>query len=290
MDAATLKRLGKQVGAEVKADNVGLLASAVAFRIFLSIFPSLIAVVGVFSLVTSPSDITGLINEARGVLPSEAQGFLERTLTRMVAEGSGGGFAIAGVLGGLWAASSAAAVLIKALNAAYEVAESRGFVKQRLVALLLTGVLLLAIFGLLALLVVGRFLQAWLVPDSLQGPVVDTVFLLGRVAGAVLLMMVLFAVVYRVGPNRGRAAPFEWVTPGAVLAVLAWLALSALFALYTRAFGSYGATYGSLAGAVVMMLWLQLTMTTLLVGAELNQVWRRHTRARDGAGSRVEPD
>lgn len=271
--------MGKQTVDEFKVDNVGLLASAAAFRIFLAVFPSLIAAVAIFSLVTQPSEMARVLTQARTVMPEQAFGFLENTLTRLVTEAAGGGVAVAGVLGGLWAAGSAAAVLIKALNAAYEVEESRGFVKQRLTALLLTGVLIVAIVSLVTLLVLGRYLQSWIVPDSLDGTAVEWLFAAARVIASIVLLMLLFAVVYWVGPNRNPRR-FAWISPGATIAVLAWLALSGLFALYTRWFGNYGATYGSLAGAVVFMLWLQLTMTTLLAGAELNQVWERFLRRR----------
>lgn len=273
MRVAEVREIVKATLAEVKADEVSLLASAVAFRIFLSIFPTLIAAVAIFGLVTEPTELSRLLNEARAVVPGDAFTLLQRTLAGLTEAGTGG-IAVAGIAGGLWAASSAAAVLIKALNLAYDVGERRRFFKLRGVALAITLTLFLAIATLMVLLVLGRFLQAWLIPESLQGRGIEYVIVAARVAASLVVLMILFAVVYWLGPDRD-APKLRWITPGSVVGVLAWLGLSGGFALYTRLFGGYGATYGSLAGAVLMLLWFQLSMMTLLIGAELNQVCER---------------
>jgi membrane protein len=288
MDLAAVREIGKATLAEVKDDDVSLLASAVAFRIFLSIFPTLIAAVAIFGLVTEPSELSRLLNEARAVVPGDAFTLLQRTLAGLTETGAGG-IAVAGIAGGLWAASSAAAVLIKALNLAYDVHEGRKFAKLRGVALAITLALFVAIATLMVLLVLGRFLQGWLVPESMRDQGLEFVIVAARIVASLVVLMILFAVIYWIGPNRDVPS-FKWITPGSVVGVLGWLALSGAFALYTRLFGNYGATYGSLAGAVLMMLWIQLSMVTLLVGAELNQVWERQLRVGDRKGSVIAAD
>src|SRR5206468_3904331 len=67
-----------------------------------------------------------------------------------------------------------------------------------------------------------------------------------------------------------RLPKFKWVTPGSVLALVTWIVASALFAFYVANFGSYNKTYGTLAGAVVFLVWLWITNIALLLGAELN--------------------
>lgn len=288
MRMADLKDIGTSTLAEVKADDVSLLASAVAFRIFLSIFPSLIAAVAIFGLVTEPAELGRLLAQARAVMPGDAFTLLENALTKLSDSGTGG-VAIAGVAGGLWAANSAAAVLVKALNLAYEVPEGRSFVRLRLVALLITLALFVAMATLMLLLVLGRFLQDWLIPASLEGRGFENVIVVARVGASVLVLILLFAVIYWVGPNRDPRS-FKWITPGSVIGVLAWLGLSGVLALYTSRFGNYDATYGTLAGAVVTMLWLQLSMLMLLIGAELNQVWERRLRVRNRGASVLAAD
>lgn len=276
MRTAALKSFAKSTLKEVKEDDLSLLASAVAFRIFLSIFPTLIAAVAIFGLVTEPSELGRLLAEARAVMPGDAFTLLEASLTKLSESGTGG-VAVAGIAGGLWAASSAAAVLIKALNLAYDVSERRKLVKLRLVAFAITLALFVAVASLMLLLVLGRFLQGWLIPESMKDQGFEYVITAARVLASVVVLIVLFAVIYWIGPDRDVPS-FKWITPGAVLGVIGWLALSGAFALYTRVFGNYDATYGTLAGAVVTMLWIQLSMLMLLVGAEVNQIWELRLR------------
>jgi membrane protein len=97
----------------------------------------------------------------------------------------------------------------------------------------------------------------------------------------VLAVITLFAVFYYLGPNR-RPPSWKWVSPGGIVALVIWLAASLGFSFYVSNFGgSYGRTYGSLAGVVVLMLWLYLTALALLFGAELNGELEREKAARD---------
>jgi membrane protein len=279
----------KSTLAEIKKDDVPSMAAGVAFKIFLAIFPAMIAAVAIFSIVIDPAGLERLLDQFSAVLPDAALELLEQPLQNL-AEGGGGGAglaAITGVLAGLWAATSAAATLIKALNRAYGVQESRKFFAQRGVALALTVALLVALIALVVLLVAGPQLSDALIPDQLDGSGIG--FLAGVVrfllAGAVLVF--LFAFVYWLGPNRDQPR-WMWISPGSVLAVIGWLVVAGGFTLYVQTAGNYEATYGAIAGVVVLMLWLQLSMLVLLVGAEFNAeieaLRARHAEVAAGAG------
>jgi len=92
-------------------------------------------------------------------------------------------------------------------------------------------------------------------------------------------IMVFFALVYYIAPNR-HPRNWRWVTPGSVLGGLLWLAISALFSLYTAFSSSYDRTYGSLAAAIILLLWLNYSAVALLFGAELNAELERQGRPR----------
>jgi membrane protein len=100
-----------------------------------------------------------------------------------------------------------------------------------------------------------------------------------RLVVAVVLIMVALAVTYRLGPDRD-AARMRWVSTGAVVATLIWLLASIGFSIYVQTFGNYAKTYGSLAAAVILMLWLWLTAYAVLLGAEINAEAEQQT-ARD---------
>jgi membrane protein len=102
-----------------------------------------------------------------------------------------------------------------------------------------------------------------------------------RWALTILALLTLFALFYYVGPNR-KPPSWRWVSPGGIVAVVIWLAASVGFSFYVSNFGgSYAKTYGSLAGVVVLVLWLYLTALALLVGAELNGELEREKALRD---------
>ncbi len=271
---------------EVKDDDVPSLAAGVAFRMFLSLFPALIATVAVFSIVIDPAELSRLVEQARAVMPSAAADVIERQLTELTSRPSGAGLAlVSGVAVGLFAATSAAVALMKALSRAYDVAETRKFVRQRLVALALVVALLVALVALVALLVLGPQLQDAVLPD-VPAPL-DVLLAIGRGVLALVLLAVLFAFVYWVGPNRDHPS-WVWMSPGAALAVVGWLLVAGGFTLYAQTAGSYNETYGFAAGVAVLLIWLQLSMLVLLVGAEFNAEIER-TRAlygavREGAG------
>jgi membrane protein len=90
-------------------------------------------------------------------------------------------------------------------------------------------------------------------------------------------ILLLNSAVYWLGPNR-KPRNWKWLTPGSIVAGLIWLAASALFSLYTSFSSSYDRTYGSLAGAIILLLWLYYSAVALLLGAELNAELERRGR------------
>ena len=275
---------------EVKDDDVPGLAAGVAFKMFLSIFPSLFAAVAIFSIVTTATEIASWIDEAKGFLPSEAVELLTTPLKNL-ADGGGtaAGFAaLAGIAAGVLAATSAAISMMKALSRAYDVAETRKFVRQRVVALLLTLALLASLVAVALLLIVGRQVQ-----ESLLGnvpPPLDWLLVAVRFVLALLVLIVLFAFVYWIGPNRDHPS-WVWMSPGAALAVVGWLAVAGGFTLYAQTLGNYDKTYGAIAGVALLLIWLQLSMLVILFGAEFNAEVERtratQLRVTEGAGFAV---
>ncbi|MDP9408444.1 MAG: YihY/virulence factor BrkB family protein [Actinomycetota bacterium] len=267
----------KRAWAEAKDDNVPLLAAGAAFYTFLALFPTLIAAITLYGLVADPAQVEAQVAGVASGLPAEARTILVDQM-RSVAQGSSRSMSfglVASLLGALWAASGGMANMMKAINLAYDEKETRGFLKLRAVALGLTlggVVFLVAAVGLVAVLPV--------VLDALGLSGVAR-FAVGaaRWLGLVALVMVALAVVYRYAPDRDNPK-FRWTSIGAVVATVLWLVGSAAFSVYVSNFGSYGKTYGALAGVVVLLLWLFLTSYIILLGAEINSEME-HQTARD---------
>ena len=179
---------------------------------------------------------------------------------------------IIGLVTSLYGASGAFGAAGRALNRIFRVDEGRGFVKKKLTNLLWT--LIVAVLGLVTFILV--FLGGGLADDvlgkiGLTGDLFSATWHWARWPAAVLVAMTIYAIVYYAAPNV-EVPRFRWITPGAVSGVLAWIIASFGFFVYVSNFASYSATYGAFAGVVVLLIWLWLTNTIMLFGAELNAV------------------
>ena len=116
--------------------------------------------------------------------------------------------------------------------------------------------LVMSTFGLKAITGVAPWLMRW--------PVLF---------GAMAIVLMVF---YRFGPSR--SGPLRaWLTPGVVVAALAWIAGSAALSFYLSNFADYNATYGSLGAAIGLMMWMWLSTISVLIGAQLDIVIERRT-------------
>lgn len=248
-------------------DNVSMLAAGVAFFGFLALFPALIALVTLVGLIADPGQITQQVQSFTAGLPPASRQLISEQLNA-ITQSSGGALTIGlvvSLLAALWSASSGASNLMTAVNIAYEEKETRGFVKLRGIALLLTlGTVVFLVLTLALIAVVPVVLQV--VPLGPLGTVLAQVL---RWALLLALIIVGLAVLYRVAPDR-NPPKFRWVSVGSVLAALLWLLGSVGFSLYVNYFGNYNKTYGALAGVIVLLLWFFVTSYIVLLGAEIN--------------------
>jgi membrane protein len=265
-----VKNLLVGAGRQAIANNITDLAAALAYYTFLAIPAVLLVTLGLFSLFASADSITTVIDKVGKIVPEQATELIDSSLRRMNDNKSGSlVLTLVGLVLALWTTIGAMTAFIRATNRTYNVEETRGFVRQRLVALelvLALGVAFVAVFGLLVL---GPAISGWLGAGwawwVLQWPILIVVLLLAN--GTVLYL----------APNVER--PWRPISPGAIVAAVIWLAASGLFSVYTSMFDSYNKTWGSLAGVIVMLVWLWLSGTALLFGAEINAEAERSPRA-----------
>jgi membrane protein len=253
------------------AHNITTLASALAYNAFLAIPSMLLVAVGVFSLVASPRAIRTIIERLETVAPEEATALVESSLTRLVDKQAGAGIALV-LVGGIvaiWSLTGVAQTLMWGLNIAYERQETRGFVRARLVGLLIVGFALLAVVLLAGLLILGPKLSAWLGDAVGAEGAVRWAWRAGQWPLLLGGLLAIFAAILYFGPNVDHPR-WRFLTLGAMGAVLTWLVASAGFAFFVGHLGSYNKTWGSLAAVVITLTWLWLGGLALLFGAELN--------------------
>lgn len=268
------KQILKRAWAEQKEDNIGLLAAGVAYYAFTALFPALIAAVTLYGLVADPMDVTEQVKNITDSLPADTASVITDQLTSIAGNSSGalGVGLVVSVLGALFSASGGVGNVIKAINIAYDEQETRGFVKLRGLALLLTlGAVLFVVvaIGLIAVLPA-------LFDDIGLGSAGTLVANVLRWVGLVVFMLLALAVLYRYAPDRDNPK-FRWVGLGAGIATLLWVVASAGLSVYVSNFGSYGKTYGALAGVIVLLLWLYITAFIVLLGAEINSESEQQT-------------
>jgi membrane protein len=283
--AAGQRSVLKQTMAKVKEDQVTLMGAGVAFYWFLAVFPLLIAAVGIVALIHGQSLLAGVRKGIETTLPSGAANVLVDAISRGGAANAGGFIAVLiGIAIALYSASSGMVAVQEGLDRAYEVPESRTFIKKRAVGLLLTLAALVLGGIATALLVFGQPLGEPLVKVLPLGGAFALVWTVARWIVTVLAVMTLFSVFYRIGPNR-KAERSEWLSIGSAVGTAIWLAASLGFSFYVSSFGgTYAETYGSLAGVIVLLLWLFLSALALLIGGELNAVGERRR------GRQLSPD
>lgn len=264
-----VRRFFKQLVTAIINDNVTDSAAMMAYYAVMALFPMIVFVGSLALLVVPESTIMQGVNMAGEALPPSVRELLVSRVDSLIAANSAG-FAVVGAVVALWGASRGAAGLTTALATIYTKPETRSWVRRQLIAIGVTVVVAVLVVAALALLVIGPAVGHWLLNRFGLGETFDTVWSVGRWVGAGMLVMFVWALVYKWLPNTD--APFRMFTPGAVVGVLIWLGLSALFGLYLQHFNSYEATYGTLGGAVIFLLWLWLSNIVLLVGAEINDV------------------
>ena len=294
--AAGWKDILWRTSKQVKADSVLMLSGGVAYYALLALFPALIALVSIYGLVASPSQVATQLQSMTRALPAQARDLIITQLTALTQKSSAGlGMgAVVSIIAALWSASSGMRWLMTALSVAYDEEETRKFVKLRGTALLLTFAAVVGgavALGLLVALpsvfrVLGLGSTGKMVVSVLRWPLLGALVLTG------------LAMLYRYGPNRDDPK-WRWVTPGSLVATVVWLAASVGFSVYASVFGKFDKTYGALGAVIVLVLWLFLSAFSVLLGAEINAEVERQVshsqaelarRAEWRSGRPAEPD
>ncbi|MDQ2811358.1 MAG: YihY/virulence factor BrkB family protein [Actinomycetota bacterium] len=273
----------KRTLTEFKEDNLTDVAAALTYYAVLSVFPALVAMIALVSLVGNPQTITNELTKlVSSIGPASAAQTFKEPIASLAHGSSGTGILlIVGVAAALWTASGYVGAFMRASNTIYEVEEGRSFIKLRPLQMLLTLILVVLLaLVLMALVVTGPIASK---VGSAIGAGTAAVTIWDIAKWPVLLIVVIFmiAVLYYAAPNA-RLRGFKSIMPGALLAVVIWLIASAGFAYYVASFGSYNKTYGTLGAVIVLLVWLWITNVAILLGAEVNAERERSRQLRDG--------
>jgi membrane protein len=276
---ATLKR----TVLEFREDGMTDWAAALTYYGLLALFPALIALVSLVGLFGDPVTTTRKLTDiVTSIGPSTAADTFSGPIRSITANrGAAGVLFFVGLGVALWSASGYVGAFMRAANVIYETPEGRPFWKLRPLQIVVT----LAMVLLLALLALALVLTGPVV-DQVAGPLgisgtATTVWDIAKWPVMIVVVLLMIAVLFHASPNV-KLPGFRWVTPGAVLALVVWVIASAAFAFYVANFASYDKTYGTLGGAVALLVWLWIGNLALLLGMELNAERERNRELADG--------
>ncbi|MDW7652119.1 MAG: YihY/virulence factor BrkB family protein [Bacillota bacterium] len=251
----------------VQEDEVSSLGAQLSYYLILSVFPFLIFLVTLLDYTPLTQQRT--IDELSVLLPESAFVIVREILTEVAAADNFTLLSL-GILGTIWTASRGSAALIKAINRAYGTAETRSFFKLNAIGVFSTFALALVIIFSLSLLVFGRYLGSLAFQSIGMEEFFYALWPFLRFGIPLLIIFCVFSLLYMYAPDCSLR--FREIYPGALFSTFAWLAASQLFAYYVNNFGNFSRTYGSLGGIIVFLVWLYISSSIALLGAEINAV------------------
>lgn len=265
---ASVKNVIQPLIKRFKEENVTLLASALAYYFLLSVFPLMIvalAIIPYFNI--SAGDVMQFMSS---IIPGELTSIFEENIVMLVEQPQGGLLTI-GIIGALWSASNGINAFIKASNEAYNVEETRSFIVVRLIAFGLTIGMILAFVIAILLPVFGNTIIEFFMSFLGMTTEMGFLFQILRYVVSIIVITALLICLYHFAPNK--KIPFKHVLPGALTASILWQIISFGFSIYISNFGNYSATYGSLGGIIILMIWFFLTGIILITGAIINVIY-----------------
>jgi membrane protein len=258
--------------------NATGLSAQLAYYFLFSLFPFLIFAITLLGYTPiTADDVLGLVKQ---FIPGEAEKIIEVNL-RGVLRNSRGGLMSLGAIGAIWSASNAMNAITNALNHAYHVAENRPFLRSRLIALILTLMMILVIVVALILPVFGKRIEHLLFVILGMPMMFLPVWNFTRWAFSFVFMISVFACIYYFAPNK--PVRLREIAPGAMFTTIGWQAVSWGFSFYVNNLGHFTATYGGLGAICILMLWFYMIALLIILGGILNATLSLHLYSgRDG--------
>jgi membrane protein len=273
MEGVSGKLVWKRTFKAMLGDNLLSRAAEMGYYFLFALFPMLVCASSILGLAArqAASIYDNLLHYLALVVPGSAYAMVIQTFNQTTAYASGGKLTL-GLVAALWSASVGFASIQDGMNTVFGVKETRPYWMARGSAILVTILLaVMATLNLAVLLggdVLARLLYLHIWHHALAVSAAAGVHLVQwSVASGMLLLQL--STIYYFAPDL-KDKQWEWVTPGAAIAVVGWVAASLGFRAYLHFFNSFSITYGSLGAVIVLLTWFYITGLMILLGAEIN--------------------
>lgn len=247
-------------------DDASGLAAQMTYHFVLAMFPMLIFLLTLLPLFNlDQSQITGLLSNA----PADTSSLIKDVISDVTKNSSGGLLSI-GLILAIWSASNGMTAIMNSFNVAYDVEDNRNGILLKILSVIFTIVLGVVFLLAMALPTMGSVIAHFLFGPLGLDSQVKWIFSLIRVVLPLIIILILFTILYSVAPNV--KTKLKSVLPGAIFTSVIWLLGSFAFGFYISNFGNYSKTYGSIAGIIILLIWLYLTSFIIIIGAEINAI------------------
>lgn len=271
VDVMTSKGFIQDLMLRIQRVEISALGAQLAYFFLLSFFPLLIFLVTLLPYLNL--ETTQVYSFLVNLMPDEVYRLIESTLKEVLTNRNSSLLSI-GVLGTIWSASKGINALIRALNKAYNTEGRVGFVDRGL-SLVFTIALVIVIAVALLLPVFGQQIGHFLFSIVNIEDEFESLWRNIRWSMPPLLIFLVLMAIYWLVPNTSPRLKIMGVWPGAIFSTLAWLVVTYGFSFYISNFGNYSATYGSIGGVIILMLWLYFTGMILIFGGVLNATMQK---------------
>lgn len=251
----------------IMRDRILLAAAGVTFYFLLALVPTLNAFISIYGLFNDRASVIGHVELLEGIVPPGGLDIIREQLTRLASQGSEtlGLTLITSLAIAFWSAGAGIRAMFEAMNIAYQEQEKRPFFVVHAMALLFTLAGAVA-----ALLVVSTVVFMPLLLEMIAaGGSFEWMVRVSSYLAMLLVLLVGICALYRWGPSREKAK-WHWITPGAFAAVILLGVASILFSWYLANFTDYSAAYGSLGALIGFLTWIWISVTLVIIGAQLN--------------------
>lgn len=253
---------------EMVYGNLFIRANAMAFTLFISLFPALIMLITLVPYIPVQNFDTMLYNYVFEFLPSSAEAWIGTTINDLSRISRGGLLSVSFLLV-VYFASNGMAMTITGFEKSFDSTfKDRNFFQTRFTALWMTILIFLMIISAVVVVIATNYMMDYMITYVIHAQ--NLKYLTGIVNAllTVLIFYSMIAVIYQYAPAFRKKPGF--LTPGSLLATLMFIITSLGFAYYVNNFGNYNKIYGSIGAVIVLMVWLELNCFILLLGFELN--------------------
>lgn len=272
-----IRAIVRLVKSIIKNDFYGM-AAEMGFMLVVGIFPFMLFLMAVFGWMGNRSYLDSILRVLANIMPNQAMSLLKSVLEETMIFNHGTLIAVIGIVTSLVLSTNGVAVILKGLNRAYKVEETRSFIYTRILSFLMVFVNVLVLFLTINIIIFGKVIIMFLVAHfNMSTGIAITILTLRWPVSFLALYLMSFLIYYILPDLRGNESfKRKSALPGTVFFTTFWLVGSWGFSVYVNNLSTYNLVYGTIGAFFILMLWLYYTSILLLIGGEINsQVYNR---------------